>query len=67
MQAGEAIVEEPLDPLADMLLGQADQAGDGDQGGALSDLEDGPTSPGQPQGGRGAAEVLQELIMLLRS
>jgi hypothetical protein len=32
MQAGEAIVEEPLDPLADMLLGQADQAGDGDQG-----------------------------------
>src|SRR3954469_15008737 len=47
VQAGEAIVEEPLDPLADMLLGQADQPGHGDQGGAFGDLEDGPTSPGQ--------------------
>jgi hypothetical protein len=67
VQAGEAIVEEPLDPLADMLLGQADQACDDDQGCALSDFEDGPTSPVQSHGGRGAAEVFQELIVLLRS
>jgi hypothetical protein len=67
VQAGEAIVEEPLDPLADMLLGQADQAGHDDQGGALSDLEDGPTSPSQSQRGRGTAEVFQELIVLLRT
>jgi hypothetical protein len=51
VQAGEAIEEEPLDPLADMLLGQTDQAGDGDQGCALSDLEDGPAPPGQSQRG----------------
>jgi hypothetical protein len=67
VQAGEAIVEEPPDPLADMLLGQADQAGHDDQRGALGDLEDRPTSPGQSQGGRGAAKVFQELIALLRS
>jgi hypothetical protein len=66
-EAGDAAVEEPLDPLADMLLGQADQASHGDQGGALGDFEDGPASPGQAQGGRRAAEGLQELIVLLRS
>ena len=32
VQAVEATLEEPLDPLADMLLGQADQPGHGDQG-----------------------------------
>jgi hypothetical protein len=67
VQAGEAAVEEPLDPLADMLLGQADQAGHGDQGGALGDFEDGPASPGQAQGGRRGAKILQELIVFLRS
>jgi hypothetical protein len=66
LQAGEAALEEPLDPLADMLLGQADEAGHGDQGGALGDLEDGPASPGQAEGGRGTAEGLQELIVFLR-
>jgi hypothetical protein len=66
VQAGEAIPEEPLDPLADMLLGQADQPSHGDQGGALGDFEDGPTSPGQAHGGRGAAKIFQELIVLLR-
>jgi hypothetical protein len=66
VEAGDAAVEEPLDPLADMLLGQADQAGHPDQRGALGDLEDGPASAGQSQGGRGAAEGPQELIVLLR-
>jgi hypothetical protein len=66
LEAGDAAVEEPLDPLADMLLGQADQAGHLDQRGALGDLEDGPTPPRQSQRGRGAAERLQELIVLLR-
>jgi hypothetical protein len=65
VQAGEATLEKPLDPLADMLLSQADQPSHGDQGGALSDFEDGPASPGQSQAGRGAAEVFQELIVLL--
>jgi hypothetical protein len=65
LKAGDAAVEEPLDPLADMLLGQADRPGDLDQRGALGDLEDRPTPPGQPQRGRGAAERLQELIVLL--
>jgi hypothetical protein len=36
-EAGDAAVEEPLDPLADRLLGQADQAGHLDQRGALGD------------------------------
>jgi hypothetical protein len=67
VQAGEAIVEEALDPLADMLLGQADQSGHGDQGGTLGDFEDGPAAPSQSQGSRGAAEGFQELIVLLRS
>jgi hypothetical protein len=66
VQAGDAALEEPLDPLADMLLGQSDQASHGDQGGALGDFEDGPASPSQSQGGRGAAEGLQELIVFLR-
>src|SRR6516165_4947638 len=65
-EAGDAAVEEPLDPLADVLLGQADQAGHLDQRGALGDLEDRPTTPGQSQRGRGAAERLQELVVLLR-
>jgi hypothetical protein len=67
VQAGEAALEEPLDPLADMLLGQADQTGDGDQGGPLGDFEDGPAPPGQPQGGRRATEVFQELIVFFGS
>jgi hypothetical protein len=67
VQAGEAIVEEPLDPLADMLLGQADEAGHGDQGGALGDFEDGPAAAGQAQGGRRTAQVSQELIVFFRS
>jgi hypothetical protein len=46
-------VEEPLDPLADVLLGQADQAGDLDQRGALGDLEDGAAPPGPSQGVEG--------------
>jgi hypothetical protein len=66
-QAGEAIVEKPMDPLADMLLGQADQPGHGDQGGSLGDFEDGPAPPGQAQGGRRGAEVFQELIVFFRS
>ena len=65
-QAGQAALEEPLDPLADMLLGQADQAGHGDQGGPLGDFEDGPASPGQAQRGRGTTKGLQELIVFLR-
>jgi hypothetical protein len=67
VQAGEATAEEALDPLADVLLGQADRPGHGDQGGALGDLEDGPASAGQSQGGRRAAEVFQEPIVFLRS
>jgi hypothetical protein len=66
VQSGEAIIEESLDPLTDVLLGQTDQSGDGDQGCALGDLEDGATSSGQPQRGRWAAEVFPELIELLR-
>ena len=66
VQAGDAALEEPLDPLAHVLLGQADQAGHLDQRGALGDLEDRPTTPGQSQRGRGAAERLQELVVLLR-
>jgi hypothetical protein len=31
VQVGDAALEEALDPLADMLLGQADQPGHGDQ------------------------------------
>src|SRR5262249_20624845 len=51
LQAGQAAVEEPLDPLADMLLGQADQVSHDDQGSALGDFADGPASPGQAQRG----------------
>src|SRR5215470_12266736 len=60
VQAGEATVEEALHPLADMLLGQADQSG------PLGDFEDGPAPPGQAQGGRGAAEGPEELLMFSR-
>jgi hypothetical protein len=67
VQAGQAALEEPLDPLADMLLGQADEAGHGDQGGALGDLEDGPAAACQAQRGRRAAQVFQELIVFFRS
>jgi hypothetical protein len=66
VQAGDAALEEAPDPLADMLLGQADQPGYGDQGSPLGDFEDGPASPGPAQRGRGAAKVFQELIVLLR-
>jgi hypothetical protein len=66
VQAGQAALEEPLDPLADMLLGQADQPGHGDQGCALGDFEDGPASPRQSQGGRRAAQGLQELIVFFQ-
>jgi hypothetical protein len=66
VQAGEAIVEEPLDPLADMFLSQADEAGHGDEGVALGDFEDGPAAAGQSQGGRRAAQVSQELIVFFR-
>jgi hypothetical protein len=65
VQAGQAALKGPLDPLADVLLGQADQAGHGDDGCPLGDFEDGPASPGQSQGGRGAAKRLQELIVFL--
>jgi hypothetical protein len=67
VQAGQAALEEPLDPPADMLLGQADEVGHGDQGGALSDFEDGPAAAGQAQRGRRAAQVSQELIVFFRS
>ena len=66
VQAVEAALQEPLDPLADVLLGQVDPAGYGDRGRSLGDCEDGPASPGQAQGGRRAAKVLQELIVFLR-
>src|SRR3982750_990096 len=56
VQAGDAAPEEPPDPLAHMLLGQADQPSHLDQRGPLGDLEDRPASPGQAQRGRGAAE-----------
>jgi hypothetical protein len=65
VQAGQAAPEEPLDPLADVLLGQADETGHGDDGGPLGDFEDGPASPGQSQGGRGTPQKLQELIVFL--
>jgi hypothetical protein len=67
VQAGEAIVEEPPDPLADMLLGQADQPSHSDQGDTLGDFEDGPAAAGQAQGGRRTAQVFQELIVFFRS
>jgi hypothetical protein len=66
LEAGDAAVKEPLDPLAHVLLSQADQTGHLDQRGALGDLEDGSIAPSRSQRGRGAAERLQELIMLLR-
>jgi hypothetical protein len=66
VQAGQTALEEPLDPLADMLLGEANEAGHGDQGGALGDFEDGPAAAGQAQRGRRAAQVSQELIVFFR-
>src|SRR5262245_19826091 len=50
MPGGAAAVEQVLDPLADMLLAQADRPGHGDPGSPLGDFQDGPAAPGQSQG-----------------
>src|SRR5829696_2778557 len=58
VQAVETVLQEPLDPLADVPLGQAGQPGDLDQREPVGDTQDRPASPGQAQGGSRAAETL---------
>jgi hypothetical protein len=66
-QSVETIRQEPLDPLAHMLLCQVNQPGDLDQWEPVSDPEDRPVSPGGAEGGGRTAEaLLQVLAFLLR-
>jgi hypothetical protein len=60
----QALLEEALDPLSDVLLRQADPAGDMDQRESLGDFEDGATPSGQTERGRRAAQQLLELTPL---
>src|SRR5689334_2088710 len=55
LQALQAAGEEALGPLTDMLLGQADPAGDPGEGQAVGDGQDRLAPAGQPQGCGGTA------------
>jgi hypothetical protein len=65
VQAGHAALEESLNPLAHMLLGQTHEAGNDDKWGPFGNFDNGPTSSGQAQGRRRAAKGLQKLIAFL--
>src|SRR4051812_30117392 len=67
VQARQAVGKEPLDPLADVLLGQTDLSRGARQAHPIGDRKDRPASPCQAQrGGRATEPVLQELPLLRR-
>src|SRR5262245_43772027 len=64
LQAVEALGREALDPLAEVLLGQAGLACGADEGQAVSDGQDRPAAAGQSQWRRCAPEsILQDLAL----
>src|SRR5512144_229668 len=65
VQALQASGEEALDPLADMLLSQADASRGPDQGSPVGDGQDRLAATGQSQGGGCAAEPVFEETTLL--
>src|SRR5262245_7909653 len=64
LQALEALGQEPLDPLADVLLGQADLACGPNEGQAVGDGQDRPAAAGQTQRRCGAPEPVLQVMTL---